>query len=357
MKKLLSVMMAAVIGATGCSEKPASEQTAAAKAKPQEKVVIYNWTEYIPADALAQFTEETGIEVEYATYESNEAMYAKIKLLKGEGYDIAVPSTFYVEKMRKEGLLQPIQAAKLSNYANLDENMLNKDYDPNNQFSVPYLWGSTGIAVNSEVIDPALITSWQDLWRPEVAGELMLMDDVRDIMGVGLAVKGFDDNTTNEAEIEAAYMALQSLWSGVKMINSDSPKTPLIQGNVNIGVMWNGEAYMAQQEMPSIEFIYPSEGAIVWVDSFVIPKGAANVENAHKFIDFMLRAQSAKAAIEELGYAAPNKAAMELLAPELRDNKIIFPDAEDIQKGRIHKDLGESILVFEKYWEKLKAGV
>ena len=338
-----------------CAQKDPATTDEMAKKGPQ-KVVIYNWTEYIPAAVLEEFTDETGIEVEYATYESNEAMYAKLKLLKGTGYDVVVPSTYYLEKMRKEGLLQPIQKEVLSNYGNLDSNMLNKNYDPNNEYSVPYLWGSTAIAVNTKDVDPASIQSWSDLWKPEFAGKLMIMDDVRDIMAVGLTVAGFKDNTVNEDEIKAGFEALKQLWPSIKVINSDSPKTPLIQGNASIGVMWNGEAYMAQQEMGTVEFIYPSDGAVLWVDSFVIPKGAANVENAHKFIDFMLRAESAKAAIEELGYAAPNTAAKALLDDELKNNKMIFPDAEDIQRATIHQDLGESVLVYEKYWELLKAG-
>ncbi|AQT61485.1 MAG TPA: extracellular solute-binding protein [Cellvibrio sp.] len=357
MKKWLALAAALVI--TGCSEKsdtPATADTAAAAPAGPQKVVIYNWTEYIPAEVLDAFTKETGIQVEYATYESNEAMYAKIKLMDGKGYDIAVPSTFYVEKMRKEGLIQPIKKDLLSNYGNLDANMMNKPYDPNNDFSVPYLWGATSIAVNGNDVDASQITKWADLWKPEYAGKLMIMDDVRDNFYVGLRVAGFQNNSTNEEEIKAAYEKLKALWPSIKVINSDSPKTPLIQGNVSIGAIWNGEAYMAQQEMDNLQYIYPEEGAVLWVDSFVIPKGAANLENAHKFIDFMLRAESAKAAIEELGYAAPNTAGIALLDEDLRNNKTVFPAAEDIAKGSFHQDLGDTVLIYEKYWELLKAG-
>lgn len=357
MKKWLALAAALVI--SGCSEKPdtpAAADTVAAEPAGPQKVVIYNWTEYIPAAVLEQFTKETGIEVEYATYESNEAMYAKIKLMDGKGYDIAVPSTFYVEKMRKEGLIQPIKKDQLANYGNLDANMMNKPYDPNNDFSVPYLWGATSIAINGNDVDATQITKWADLWKPEYAGKLMIMDDVRDNFYVGLRVAGFQNNSTNEEEIKAAYEKLKTLWPSIKVINSDSPKTPLIQGNVSIGAIWNGEAYMAQQEMENLQYIYPEEGAVLWVDSFVIPKGAANVENAHKFIDFMLRAESAKAAIEELGYAAPNTAGIALLDEALRTNKTVFPAAEDIAKGSFHQDLGDTVLVYEKYWELLKAG-
>lgn len=345
--KLIWVAVLAALLTTACSDNSGGTG---------EKVVIYNWTEYIPEDVLRQFTRETGIQVEYATYESNEAMYSKLKLLDGKGYDLAVPSTFFVERMHKEGLLQPIDKSLLSNYRNLDPAHLNKPYDPNNVYSVPYLWGSTSIAVNGDDIDPSSITSWKDLWKPEFAGKLMIMDDVRDNFHVGLRVAGFDNNSKDEAEIEAAYQALKSLWPSIKMINSDSPKSPLIKGEVSLGIIWNGEAYMAQPELPNLQYIYPEEGAVLWVDSFVIPKGAENVENAHKFIDFMLRAESARAAIEELGYAAPNIPGRELLDEALRNNKIIFPDNEDIARGSYHQDLGETVLIYERYWERLKSG-
>lgn len=354
MKKWLLMIAVLVLGA--CSDKPAPEKANNTANTGSQKIVIYNWTEYIPAEVLTAFTKETGIQVEYATYESNEAMYAKVKLLDGKGYDLVVPSTFYVEKMLKEGLLQPIDKSQLSNIGNLDAALMNKPYDPGNEYSIPYLWGSTAIAVNGQDLDASQITRWSDLWKPEYAGKLMLMDDVRDNFFMALKVAGFENNTTDENEIRQAYEKLKELRPSIKMFNSDAPKVPFIQGNASLGVIWNGEAYMAQEEMDDLIYIYPQEGAVLWVDSFVIPKGAANVENAHKFIDFMLRAESAKAAIEELGYAAPNTAAMPLLDEALRNNKTVFPDEEDIAKGSFHQDLGDAVLIYEKYWEMFKAG-
>ncbi len=371
MKKWLAFLTAPLLSVLllgGCSkhetQTPASDAntttpTAATEAPAtgeKQKLVIYNWTEYLPETVLDAFTKETGIEVEYATYESNEAMYAKLKLLDGKGYDIVVPSTFYVEKMRKEGLLQPINKTALKNYANLDTFALNKAHDPDNQYSVPYLWGTTAIAINGKDIDASKIKKWADLWKPEYKGKIMLMDDVRDNFYIGLRVCGFNDNSTNETEIKCAYEKLKTLMSSVKTFNSDSPKTPFIQGNVSIGAIWNGEAYKASQEMENLQYVYPEEGAVLWIDSFVIPKGAVNVVAAHKFIDFMLRAESGKACIEELGYPAPNTAATLLLDEKLRNNKIVFPNKEDIAKGSIHTDVGEAGLIYLKYWDLLKAG-
>lgn len=351
----IATFAAAVLLMVGCSKQEA--QTPAAAAAPKQKVVVYNWTEYLPESALQAFTKETGIEVEYATYESNEAMYAKIKLLEGKGYDVVVPSTFYVEKMRKEGLLQALDKTKLKNIANLDPALLNKAYDPNNEFSVPYLVSATGIAINGKVVDATKITKWADLWSPEYVGKIELMDDMRDNFYIGLRLCGFQDNSTNEAEIKCAYEKLKALLPSVKTFNSDAPKVPLIQGNVSIGAIWNGEAYKASQELENVQFVYPEEGATFAIDSFVIPKGATNVDAAYKFIDFMMRAESAKAAIEELGYTAPNLAGQALLDEKLRNNKTVFPSKADFEKGSIHSDVGdEALAIYSKYWDLLKAG-
>ena len=354
---LIAVVFVAALLIVGCSKKEAQAPAENAAAAPKQKVVVYNWTEYLPESALQAFTKETGIEVEYATYESNEAMYAKIQLLKGTGYDVVVPSTFYVEKMRKEGLLQPLDKTKLKNITNLDPALLNKAYDPENQYSVPYLVSATGIAINGKVVDASKITKWADLWNPEYIGKIELMDDMRDNFYIGLRLCGFKDNSKDEAEIKCAYEKLKALLPSVKTFNSDAPKVPLIQGNVSIGAIWNGEAYKASQELENVQFVYPEEGATFAIDSFVIPKGAANVEAAYKFIDFMLRAESAKAAIEDLGYTAPNLAGQALLDEKLRTNKMVFPSKEDFEKGSIHADVGDEVLaIYSKYWDLLKAG-
>ncbi|MET0355192.1 MAG: extracellular solute-binding protein [Cellvibrio sp.] len=353
----VALFVASAVLMAACSKKDAETTPSAAEPAAKQKVVVYNWTEYLPESALQAFTKETGIEVEYATYESNEAMYAKIKLLDGKGYDVVVPSTFYVEKMRKEGLLQKLDKEKLKNISNLDPALLNKSYDPNNEHSLPYLVSATGIAINGKVVDATKITKWADLWKPEYAGKIELMDEMRDNFYIGLRLCGFQNNSTNEAEIKCAYEKLKELLPSVKTFNSDAPKVPLIQGNVSIGAIWNGEAYKASLELENVQFVYPEEGAAFAIDSFVIPKGAANVDAAHKFIDFMLRAESAKAAIEDLGYTAPNLAGQALLDEKLRSNKTVFPSKEDFEKGSIHADVGDEVLaIYAKYWDMLKAG-
>jgi spermidine/putrescine transport system substrate-binding protein len=322
------------------------------------KVVVYNWAEYIPEGVVEAFTEETGIEVQYATFENNETMYAKLQLQKGKGYDVVVPSTYLVSKMRDEGLLQPIDKSKLSNNKHLDPDMLDKPYDPGNKYSIPYLWGSTGIGVNGAAIDPKTITRWSDLWDPKWKGQLLLTDDVREVFHMALKVLGYSTNTQNSDEIKQAYEKLTQLMPNVLLFNADAPREPFLAGDVNLGMIWSGEVSMAQEEMEDLVYIYPKEGAAFWVDSFVIPSGAQNVENAHKFIDYMLRPEIAKLTVEEIGYASPNRTARGMLDESIANDPVIYPPAEVVRAGEFQKDIGEkATALMNGYWEKLKSGM
>lgn len=320
------------------------------------KVVVYNWSEYIPEEVLGQFTEETGIEVVYSTYESNEVMYSRLQLQDNSGYDVVFPSTYYVSKMAREGRLLPLDPAKLRNRRHLDPKLLDKDYDPGNRHSLPYFWGSTGIGVVAGEIDPTGINSWKQLWEPQYRRSLLLTDDVREVFHVALSVNGHSPNTTDPAEIEQAYELLKGLMPNVLVFNSDAPREPFLAGDVALGMIWNGEVVMARDEGEDLAYIYPEEGAVFWVDSFAIPAGAANVDEAHAFIDFLLRPEIARACVEYVGYATPNLSAIALLDEETRNDPVIFPPAETVANGEFQTDVGEAIGLYNRYWEMLKTG-
>jgi len=318
---------------------------------------VYNWSEYMPEAVLEQFQEETGIKVVYSTFDSNEAMYAKLRLVdEKNSYDVAVPSTYYVSKMRREGLLAPIDKSRLKNFGYLDAKLVNQPFDPDNQFSVPYLWGSTGIAINTDSVEPDTVGKWADLWRPEFKDRLMMTNDMREVFHVALRVLGYSGNTTDAAEIEAAYNRLRELMPNVRVFNSEAPRMPYLEGETDAGMIWNGEAYSAQEENPAIRYIYPKEGAALWMDNLVIPKTARNIDNAYLFIDFLLRPEIAKVISEEIGYASPNTEAVALLDEEVRSDRTVYPVAEDLKNAEFQTDVGAAITVYEKYWELLKAG-
>ncbi|SHG86889.1 extracellular solute-binding protein [Ferrimonas marina] len=319
-------------------------------------VYFYNWSEYIPDGLLQEFEKETGIKVIYTTYDSNEAMYAKLKLTGSEGYDIVVPSTYYIAKMAEEKMLQPLDKSKLSNLGHLDPALMDKEYDPGNTYSLPYIWGATGIGINTDEVDPDSITSWADLWDSQWRGELMLMNDTREVFHMALRINGHSSNSTDPKEIEQAYELLKKLMPNALTFNSDNPGAPFISGDTVLGMIWNGSAFEAQKEDPAISMIYPKEGAIFWMDNLAIPAGAKNTEAAHKLIDFLLRPEIAAKVCEEIGYPTPNKTAKGLLDEDFANNPMVFPPAEIIEAGEFQSDVGEAIELYDRYWQRLRTG-
>ncbi|WP_407333119.1 extracellular solute-binding protein [Enterovibrio sp. 27052020O] len=321
----------------------------------EKELYFYNWSEYIPTEVIEEFTQETGIKVIYSTYESNESMYAKLKT-HPDGYDLVVPSTYYVKKMRDEGMLQPIDKTKLSNFDGLDPNNLNKPFDPNNEYSIPYIWGATGIGVNTDFIEKDSVHSWADLWSPDYKGQLLMMDDAREFFHIALTKLGFSANTTDPEEIKQAYEELKKIMPNVLVFNSDFPANPYMAGEVALGMLWNGSAYIARSEGAPVDIVWPEEGAIFWMDNLAIPATAKNADSAHKMIDFLLRPEIAARLAIEIGYPTPVKAAYPLLPKAFKDDPSIYPPQDVMEKGEWQSSVGEANVLYEQYFQKLKAG-
>lgn len=321
----------------------------------EPEIRLFNWSDYLPQEVLDQFTRETGIAVRTTTYDSNEAMYAKLKLLDSGGYDLAVPSTYFVDKMRKENMLHELDKAKLPNFKNLDPRQLDKPYDPGNRYSLPYLWGTTGIALNTDKFKPQDVQAWADLWKPMFRGRLLLPNDLREAFHIAFRVLGYSGNTTDPEKIRLAYELLKKLMPNVRLFTSDAIDVQFVTGEVDAGVAWNGVVYKARQEDPAIRYIHPQEGVVIWVDSFIIPKNAPHVDLAHKLLDFLLRPDIAKLIAEKIGYTSPNAAAVKLLEPKLRGDPAVYPSDAVLSKGEYQTDIGQAITLYSEYWEKLKA--
>ncbi|MGV3346546.1 spermidine/putrescine ABC transporter substrate-binding protein PotD [Enterobacteriaceae bacterium LUAb1] len=317
---------------------------------------FYNWTEYVPPGLLEQFTRETGIKVIYSTYESNESMYTKLKTYKNGAYDLVVPSTYFVAKMHHEGMLQKIDHTRLSNFSHLNPDLLNKPFDPGNDYSIPYIWGATAIGVNSETINPKNITRWADLWKPEYKKSLLLTDDAREVFQIALRKLGYSGNTTNPEEINAAYEELKKLMPNVLAFNSDNPGNPFMEGEVNLGMIWNGSAWIVRQSGTPLEVIWPEEGGIFWMDSLAIPANAKNVDGALKLINFLLRPDIAAKVAETIGYPTPNLDAQKQLPKVIATDPSLYPPATIIQKGEWQDDVGAASEQYETLFQKLKAG-
>jgi len=323
-------------------------------AKSGKTLHLYSWAEYFPDEVLEQFGKEFGAKVTYDTYPSNEDMQAKLRAGGGQ-YDVAVPSTYAVHALIAEGQLLPLDSAKLTNLKNVSPAFMNQEHDPGNKYSVPYMWGTLGIAYNTKYVKTAP-TEWRDLLDPAYKNRIVAVDDGRDILGLGLQATGHSRNETDPAKLKAAQEWLQQLMPNVKAWDSDNPKAMLLSGEAWIGLIWNGDAALAMQENPEIKYVLPKNGGNLWMDSLVIPKGAQNAELAHQFINFMLRPEIAAKVGVAYPYGVTNAEAVKLLPEAVRTNVASYPPKEWLTRAEFAADLGEASIEFDKAFTELKAG-
>jgi len=318
---------------------------------------IYAWGGEVPDFALRQFEKETGIKVNFSTYENNEVMFAKLRTSKNVGYDIIMPSGYFVSRMIKQDMLEPLDKSKLSNWKNLNPDFLHASYDPTDSFAVPYIWGVTGIFVNSKDYPPASIKKWNDLWEPRFTNSVMLIDDMREVFGMTLISLGYSPNETDPEHIKAAYVKLKALMKNVKVFSSDTLISIMIDEDATVGMAWNGDVFKASSENANLKFIVPQEGAVKWMDNFAIPKGAPHLDAAYEFLNFILRADIAKDISLQNHYPTANKAAWNLLPASIKNNPIAYPPSSSLKRAQYQADLPpETLAVYEKYWNELKMG-
>lgn len=307
-----------------------------------DKLVIYNWGDYIDPDLITKFTDETGIEVQYETFDSNESMYTKIKQ-GGTTYDIAVPSDYMIDKMRKENLLIKLDKSKITGLENIGDEFLGLSFDENNDYSIPYFWGTLGIVYNDAMVENAP-EHWSDLWNSEYANDIMLVDGAREVMGVGLGTLGYSLNTKSLSELNAASQKLDDLTPNIKAIVGDEMKGYMINGDAAIGVTFSGEASEMLDSNEHLHYVVPSEGSNLWFDNLVIPKTAKHIDEAYAFINFMLRPENAAQNAEYIGYSTPNDAAKELLPDDVKNDQAFYPSEETIENLEVYDNLGQKWL-------------
>lgn len=314
---------------------------------------VYNWTEYVPTSLLQKFTRETGIEVRYSTYESNEEMFSKLKLLKGEGYDLIFPSSYFVPLLQKEGLIQPLDKTKVDVNKILPD-LLGRGFDPDNEFTIPYVYGFTTIGINKSIYDPSKITKWRDLWNPEYKN-LVLLNDVLDNFSMALLSRGVDPNKATPEQIDTAYNDLAQLIKKVSQFNSDSPEVPYVEGTSGLGMVWSGSAFRANLESEgNIDVIYPEEGVILWMDNFAIPSKAKNVDAAYKFINFLLERENSYEIIKEMGFQTSSSEVRAVLPEDWQNSHILYPPHEVYEKAVMNEIPPEELEMYINLWNKLK---
>ena len=330
---------------------PPSTPTTESLAK---ELVFYDWEDDMPQSVLDAFTEEYGVRINYHFYESQEEAIANMKA--GKIYDVVVMESRFIPHLVKEDLLAELDQGNLPNLKNLSANFRELAYDPGNQYSSPYNWGTTGLIVRSDLVEEP-VTRWADLWDPRYAGHVGIwMGQPREVISMALKSLGYSANTENPADLEAAYQHLLELKPHVLTLDDFDPYS-------SIGVLAGGQALftmgeaneilIAREANLTVAYVLPEEGALLWNDTFIIPANSPNKYTAELFLNFLMRAEvNAKLANENL-YATPYEAAWPLIDPDLLNNPLIFPANEDLANAELILPLSsEGQQLYDEIWER-----
>ena len=322
-----------------------------------EKVVVYNWGEYLDPEVLTLFEQETGIDVVYEEFETNEILYPKISS-GAIAYDVICPSDYMIQRMIENNLLAEINFDNIPNVKNIGKDYMeqSRQFDPENKYSVPYCWGTVGILYNKTMVDEP-ITSWSVLWDEKYKDNILMQDSVRDAFGVTLKYLGYSLNSTDLDELTEARDLLIKQKPLVQAYVIDQVRDKMIGNEAAIGVIYSGEAIYTQMENPDLEYVIPEEGSNIWIDSWVIPKNAENKENAEKFINFLCRPEIALMNFEYITYSTPNSEARKLIEDEaIRNSEIAFPDLSKYDNLETFQYLGtEADQTYGELWNQVKS--
>jgi spermidine/putrescine-binding protein len=320
---------------------------------------VFNWGEYMDETLLEKFEKETGISVNYKTYDTNETLLAKMDA-GGSSYDVVFPSDYAISEMIKKDMLLPLDFSRIPNYKYIDEQTKNQAYDSENKYSVPYFWGTIGILYNKNLMkDP--IDSWNILWNPKYKGQIIMKKDVRDSMGVALKRLGYSMNSTNETELRAAKDSLVEQKPLINGYYGDEIKDMIANGDAAMGVTYSGDPmdlyWDDSADFSYIGYVIPKEGTNVWYDAMVTPKSSKHPKEAAAFINFMLDPDNAFQNSEAVGYTSPNTEALKKMKeayPEIFQMDAYWPSAEMLKKSEVYVDLGDVKTLYNQLWTEAR---
>ncbi len=346
LKKILSASLMGVLALSivGCGN-----------SEPNKQVVVYNWGEYIDPEVNKIFKQETGIKVIYSEYANNEEMYAKVE--QGNvSYDVIFPSDYMVEKMINNDLLEKLDYSKIPNYENIDAEFKNLQYDKNNEYSIPYMWGTVGIVYNKKMVDEP-VDSWDILWNPKYKDQIFMYDSERDSIMVALKKLGYSMNTRDKAQLEEAKNLLIEQAPLVLSYVGDEGKNKMVNEEAALMVAYAGDAMVMLQENPDLAFVIPKEGSNFFVDAMVMPKNAVNKEAAYQYMNFLCRPEIAAMNAEYINYSTPISAARELLPNEVKNSEVAYPSKETTGASNMEmfNDPSDVISEYSSIWTQVKA--
>lgn len=314
---------------------------------------VYNWGDYIDESVLKDFEKQYKTKVNYDTFTTNEDMYVKLKA-GGSSYDLVIPSDYMIKRMIDEDMVEKLDFNNIPNYKHIGATFKKLDYDPQDQYSVPYMWGTVGILYNKKMV-PTKPDSWKILWDKKYAKQILMMDSQRDCIGITLKMLGYSLNSEKLSELEQAKKALIQQKPLVLAYVVDEVKDKMIAEEAALAVVWSGDAVYCIRENENLDYVIPKEGSNLWFDAMVIPKGAANKEVAEKFINFMCDTEIAFRNADYIGYSSPHTEAVKKLPQEITGNRSAYPLEEDLKSCEVFTKLGNVLKEFDRIWTEVKA--
>ncbi|MGN0183527.1 MAG: PotD/PotF family extracellular solute-binding protein [Aristaeellaceae bacterium] len=319
-----------------------------------EELTVFNWFDYIDPAVIDLFEEETGITVKYVNFTTNEEMYTKLEAGAGT-YDVIFPSEYMIERMIAHDMLEELDLSAMPNFANVMDRLKDPSYDPGNRFSVPYMWGTLGYLYNTEMVDEEL-TSWSALFDEKYAGNVIMMNSMRDSIGLALKYLGYSMNTRDEAELnEAKDLLIKQKQDKIQCgYLLDETKDKMVGGEAAIGVVYSGDAQYAIEKNENLVYVVPEEGSNIWVDGMCIPKGSKNVEGAMKFIDFLCREDIAAMNFDYIYYCSPIQAVVDGLDEEEAAQSTINPSEDVVSRCEYFNDVEDVMSLYENVWMEIR---
>lgn len=338
---IAAVLIMVLIAATGCS----SEE--------KQTLNVLNYDIYIDRSLLKEFEEANNVTIKYDTYSTPEEMYIKVKSGASK-YDLIISSEYMIERMINENLVNKLNFDNIPNYKYIGEDFKNHVYDPTNEYSVPYFWGTLGILYNKTTVDASSV-SWAMLWDETHAQRIIMMDSQRDSFAAALKLLGYSLNTVDENELDEAKALLIEQRPLVMAYITDGSPDIMINEEADMALVWSGEAVSAMTENENLDFVIPKEGSNIWIDAMIIPSTTEKQELAEKLIDFLCSTDATLRNIDEVWYSTVHTEAIKQVDEELLSNPAFNIPQDDIDKMEMLRDPKEFIELYSDRWTELMA--
>jgi len=346
MKKMMAMLLALVLSMSvlaGCQSNPQSKG----------ELSIFTWIDYVPAEVMQSFEEETGIRVIPSYFSTNEEMISKLRAQKNT-YDLIVCSDAFIDLMVREGgLVQPIDTGKLKNHGNISPEYQSKYFDPENQYTIPHAAYAALLAYDTAK-SPVAIKGYADLWNPALKNSVVLLDDARGVIGFTLQMQGESVNETDAGKLNTAKEKLMELWPNVRLLDADRPHEAFLRGDAVAGYMFGSQIVAAMAEISTLTYVYPEEGLTYGMDCYVLADGAPNKGNAHLFLDYILRGEVSAEISATINYINCNSAATAFLPESFLNDPCVNIPMEYIESAQMYKDVGNAYAAYYDIWTEFK---